>query len=247
VPSILRFLLRGAQRGRTAISAEGWRYIDRLCSDPRWQSNRTVRQPARLIRLIEDSLQALAAFAGSAQENLTRNFAWRFLELGRRIERGVQISRLVEKIAGVEEDDAETYLRAWITLSDSNSAYRSRYMTSVQPAPVIDLLILDETNPRALAFQVAHLEAVLAAIPSDIPYRRAEHRKALALLTDLRLADPVHLAETDKDGLRSRLGVFAKRAEADLSEIATLVSNTFFAHADLPEAVVTFGRLEMGE
>ena len=244
VPSILGFLLRGAQRGRSAISAEGWRHIDRLCSDRRWFTGSAARHPARLIRLIEDSLQALAAFAGSAQENLTRNFAWRFLELGRRIERGIQIAALVDKIAAVKPDDIETYLRAWITLSDSNSAYRSRYMTAVQPAPVIDLLILDETNPRALAFQVAQLETVLAEIPSEVPYRRPEHRKALSLLTDLRLADPLQLADARADGARPHLSGLAKRAEADLSEISTLISRSFFAHADLPEAVMSQARLE---
>lgn len=242
VPSILGFLSSGAQRGRSAISAEGWSYIDRLCSDRRWQTGGAVRQPARLIRLIEDSLQALAAFAGSAQENLTRNFAWRFLELGRRIERGMHIAALVERIAQVDPMRTETNLRAWITLSDSNFAYRSRYMTAVQPAPVIDLLILDETNPRALAFQVAQLESVLSELPSDIPYRRPEHRKALALLTDLRLADPASLAEAGHDGRRDRLGALAARTEADLVDISTFVANTFFAHADTPEAVMTMGR-----
>lgn len=244
VPSILGFLLGGAQRGRSAISAEGWRYIHRLCCDRRWAQGNAARKPARLIRLIEDSLQALAAFAGSAQENLTRNFAWRFLELGRRIERGIQIAGLAERIAIAPTDNVETYLRAWLTLSDSSQAYRSRYMTSIQTAPVVDLLVLDETNPRSLGFQVAQLEAVLAEMPSEIPFRRPEHRKALALLTDLRLADPLALAEVGPKGHRDRLAKLAARTEADLSEVATLISHSFFAHADLPEAVVAQARLE---
>lgn len=247
VPSILDNLLRGAQRGRSAISTESWRYIDRLCSDRRWTTGYSSRQPARLIRLIEDSLQALAALAGSAQENLTRNYAWRFLELGRRIERGIQIAGIIDRIARTDPMNAETYLRAWLTLSDSNTAYRSRYMTSVQPAPVIDLLVLDETNPRALAFQIAALERVLSEIPADIPYRRPEHRLTLSLLTELRLADPVALAEVGEDGIRPRLADLAESADTRLTEIATLIGRSFFAHADLPEAVVAQGRLEGDE
>ncbi len=244
VPSILANLRSGAQRGRSAISAEGWRHIDRLGSDRRWRSTRLGNHPAALIRLIEDSLQALAAFAGSSQENLTRNFAWRFLELGRRIERGIQISSVIERIANADPAHAETYLRAWLTLSDSNTAYRSRYLMSVEAPPVIDLLVLDETNPRSLAFQVAELERVLSDIPSDIPYRRPEHRQTLALLTELRLADPVQLAETDKSGRRERLAALAERGDSILSEVSTLIARSFFAHSDLPEAVVAQGRME---
>ena len=240
VPAILANLSRGAQRGRSAISAEGWRHIDRLCSDRRWRTPGLGRHPAQLIRLIEDSLQALAAFAGAAQENLTRNYAWRFLEMGRRVERALQIAGLMQTIGGVKASGAETYLRAWLTLSDSHTAYRSRYMMSVQAAPVIDLLVLDETNPRALAFQVAALEGVLAEIPSDIPFRRPEHRRTLALLTELRLSDPVQLAEVTRDR-RKRLAELAERVEADLSEISILVARSFFAHSDLPESVRVTG------
>ena len=87
-------LRSGAVRARLSISEEGWRY-DRpaLSSDPRWRDGpRSAPAPPRLVRLIEDSLRNLAAFSGAAQENLTRNYAWRFLELGRRIERGSEIA-----------------------------------------------------------------------------------------------------------------------------------------------------------
>ena len=134
--SILRILRAGAVRARSSISVESWRYIERLCSDRCWLARRAPRQNAGLARLIEDSLQALAAFAGSAQENLTRNYAWRFLEMGRRIERGAQIAHLAERLAGKERETEETYLRAWLTLSDSTAAYRARYMMTADAAAV---------------------------------------------------------------------------------------------------------------
>lgn len=235
-------LLRsGAMRARTSISSESWRYIDRLCSDRRWQATGAVRQNATLARLIEDSIQALAAFAGSAQENLTRNYAWRFLELGRRLERGTQIAALAETLAGHRHETEETYLRAWLTLGDSASSYRARYMMTAQPAAVIDLMVLDETNPRSLAFQVAALESVLSEMPTDVQYRRPEHRKALALLTELRMHDAGDLAPP-KGETRPAMVALAERCQNDLAEISDLIGRAFFAHADTPEALVSQGR-----
>ena len=46
-------------------------------------------------------------------------------------------------------------LRLALELCDSTITYRSRYLAVVQPAPVLDLVLADEGNPRGLAFQLA--------------------------------------------------------------------------------------------
>ncbi len=201
-----------------------------------------MRPGAALARLIEDSVLALSAFAGTAQENLTRNWAWRFLEMGRRLERGIQISLVAQRLGGVQRPIEETYLRAWLTLSDSASAYRARYMMTAQPAAVIDLLVLDETNPRSLAFQLVHLERVLAQLPTDIPYRRPEHRLALELLTGLRLCDAAPLARADAEGRRTELAGLVERCRDGLENTSDLIARAFFAHAEAPEALLSQAR-----
>ncbi len=230
-------LRRGLARARAHVSEESWRYLDQLCADRRWYGAGDMRRIGDMARLIEESLRALAAFAGSSHENLTRNFAWRFLEMGRRIERGIGVARVAEKLIGDERENEETYLRAWLTLSDSRSAYRSRYMTTPQAAAVLDLLFLDESNPRALAFQLTHLESVLAELPYSGPYRSPEHRLALSLLTEIRLTDAEVLAGTKKakgGRTRPRLIELSKRCQSDMSEVSTLVSRAYFAHAEAP-------------
>ena len=246
IPSILQTFRSGGLRARASISSESWRYIERLCSDRRWRAQGPFRQNAGLVRLIEDSMQALAAFAGSAQENLTRNYAWRFLEMGRRIERGAQIAATAEALAGPVLASEESHLRAWLTLSDSASAYRSRYMMTARPAAVMDLLVLDETNPRSLAYQLVRLEEVLNDMPTEVRYRRAEHRLALSLLTDLRLMDADVLASESGDE-RPELMKLVQRCQSDLARISDLIARAFFAHADAPEALVSQGRIEPSE
>ncbi|MGF1551619.1 MAG: circularly permuted type 2 ATP-grasp protein [Paracoccaceae bacterium] len=242
LPATLAALRSGAVRARLSISEEGWRTIDRLCSDPRWGEGFDLARSADLGRLIEDGLRHLAAFSGAAQENLTRNYAWRFLEMGRRIERGSWIARTARRLAGRVREGEESALRAWLTLSDSASAYRNRYMMMPRAAAVLDLLVLDEANPRALAFQIAALEAVLAELPREGPYRRPEHRLALSLLTELRLPDADALAEADREGGRAALARLMTRCEDDLSRISDHVAAGFFAHAEQPVAVSHAGR-----
>ncbi|MEL7347676.1 MAG: circularly permuted type 2 ATP-grasp protein [Pseudomonadota bacterium] len=242
MPSILSALSAGAVRARLSISEEGWRYIERLSNDPRWGEGLSLRRSADLMRLVEDSLRNLAAFSGAAQDNLTRNFAWRFLEMGRRIERGIEVARIARRLAGEEEEDEESRLRAWLTLSDSTAAYRNRYMMVPRAAAVLDLLVLDEANPRALAYQLVQLEAVLAQLPREGPYRRAEHRLALSLLTELRMLDADALADTSETGTRTILARLMRRCERDLAEIADRISNSYFAHAEAPVALRHAGR-----
>ena len=246
LPVILRALRSNAIRARSAISEESWRYIDRLCSDPRWQEDLSLSRSARLQRLLTESLGTMAAFAGSAQENLTRNYAWRFLEIGRRLERGYATARVAERLAGQARPNEETYLRAWLKLSDSASAYRSRYMMATVAPAVIDLLVLDESNPRSLVFQIERLEQVLSQLPSDSHYRRPEHRKALALLTEYRLADADFLARSYDKGGRTELHRLTRRTRADLGEVSTLLSSAFFAHSDVAEVLVSQARVEEG-
>ncbi|MEM8699260.1 MAG: alpha-E domain-containing protein, partial [Pseudomonadota bacterium] len=236
---ILPALRSNAIRARSAVSEESWRYIDRLCSDPRWHEDVSLARSSGLLRLITDGLGTLAAFAGSAQENLTRNYAWRFLEIGRRIERGMATAKVAERLAGRARETEEIYLRAWLKLSDSAAAYRSRYMMSTVAPAVIDLLVLDETNPRALVFQIERLEDVLSQLPADTPYRRPEHKKALALLTEYRLADAETLAAPENDGSRPGLHRLTRRTRGDLGQVSTLLSRAFFAHSDVAEAVIS--------
>ena len=44
-----------------------------------------------------------------------------------------------------------------LEVADSSITYRSRYFTVLQAAPVLDLLMNDDANPRSLAFQLQDL------------------------------------------------------------------------------------------
>jgi len=230
IAALLSALRRTGQRVRPYLSEESWRSIDRLCSDKGWKMPPPPQNASALLRLIDDSLLALAAFAGATHENQTRNHVWRFLELGRGIERGLTFARAADALAGRRRDPDETWLRAWLTLLDSRSAYRTRYMTTPAPAPAVDLLILDERNPRSLVFQLMRLEEALERLPSPGPRRSRELRLAMRTLMEVRLADPEALAEEDEDGVRPRLRALIHDVREALAELSDELARSFFAH-----------------
>lgn len=233
-----------ANRARAHLSRDAWRDVGALHAAPLW---RMAPDPARALSIggrVEDAIRSLAAFAGASHENMTRNFAWRFLELGRRLQRGMHVAQMFRALAAVPDDDEPTTLYALLLLCDSFFAYRSRYLTTPEATPAIDLLILDEANPRSLAYQVAQAEAVLGALPRATPYRNPEHRKALRLLTDLRVAEAPALGEVDASGRRAALLALLDDAEEALLAIAELVTSAYFAHAEPALTEVSAMRFE---
>lgn len=112
----------------------------------------------------DEALVSLAAISGLAQENVNRVAGWRFLDMGRRIERAVNTCRFARTFAGdkASADDLDILL----DLIDSQITYRSRYLTGVALAPVRDMVLLDPFNPRSTAFQVEQIRKHLDTLPA---------------------------------------------------------------------------------
>ena len=73
----------------------------------------------------------LSAFLGTAMESMTRGDGWRFLDIGRRLERASQMTGLLRY--GLHEDTPGVgVLEAILEMADSSITYRSRYLTSLQ-------------------------------------------------------------------------------------------------------------------
>src|SRR6202040_1498063 len=97
---------------------------------------------------------------------ITRGPGWHFLNIGRRIERSVQLIELLRSIVVPIDPENWPSLEMLLEVADSSITYRSRYFTVLQAAPVVDLLMNDEANPRSLAFQVKDLTKHCKALSS---------------------------------------------------------------------------------
>jgi uncharacterized alpha-E superfamily protein len=122
--------------------------------------------------------------------------------------------------------NSRSALEALLEISDSIMTYRARYRTAFLLAPVMDLLVLDETNPKSLAFQCSQIAAHVEELPRQDQRRfaTAEERLALEMLTAVRLLDLSGL-DCQKYGDRhAALEEFLTTMEDRLTEFAQQVS-----------------------
>jgi uncharacterized circularly permuted ATP-grasp superfamily protein/uncharacterized alpha-E superfamily protein len=235
---------RTATLVRDQISHDAWRTLNALHIDRRWRHPQGRLAAGAALELLDDGIRHLSAFAGTEAENMTRNFAWRFLEMGRRLERARELVDLTRVLAlGSPEPESDGSLRLLLELGDSFMTYRSRYVMTPMLAPVIDLLLLDETNPRSLAFQLAEIDHHFAQLPSDAPRRTAEQRLVLRLLTELRLADVDTLLRREA-GRCPELETLLERGAAALPELSDIISRAHFAHVETPLVTLALRRPE---
>jgi uncharacterized alpha-E superfamily protein len=159
-----------------------------------------------------------------------------FLGIGRRLERAIHLTRQLREITKPLAEQDWPLLECFLEIGDSSMAYRSRYYTTLQPLPVLDVLMADETNPRSLNFQLAHLADLYQRLPRYLPGELQAMRDALALLRgfDLRkLRYPlpgVAKAANGADGL-PQLDRFLRGLEQLLRSWSNNLSSMYFSHA----------------
>ncbi|MGH7967619.1 MAG: circularly permuted type 2 ATP-grasp protein [Limisphaerales bacterium] len=195
-------LIAAAVRDR--FSGDMWRILGRLEMDGRARLGRLPLTSATA--LIHKLVLDLAAFEGMEMENMTRGFGWRFLELGRRLERGLAVLRLVAGAAAVRARPA-TVLEPVLEIADSSMTYRRRYFATPAWSGVLELLLRDQTNPRSLLFQIEALRehARIMAIELKTSGLQAEHESVTALAQSVRSAELSELAAAVAEGKRQPL------------------------------------------
>lgn len=179
---------------RERLSVDAWRLFGDLQRQLAAPGKATSEGEA--FEIADSGLKSLAAFSGLSQENMVRGAGWRFLDIGRRVERGVTTCRFARHF--VENDAPGNCLDALLDLTDSQITYRSRYMLGASLQPVLDLVMLDPYNPRSVAFQIEQLDAEIAALPSlnDDGMLEEPRRLALKLATESRTAEASRLDRT---------------------------------------------------
>ncbi|MEM9659688.1 MAG: circularly permuted type 2 ATP-grasp protein, partial [Planctomycetota bacterium] len=141
---------------RDRLSLDVWRIVLQInehCRQPSVDQGRI--DATDVLEVIEHLIADLSAFAGLVAERMTRTLGWRFLELGRRIEAALIVAGLLRGTICRRHGDEQRILESVLTIDDSVMTYRSRYLADLREEPLVDLLLVDETNPRSIGFQLA--------------------------------------------------------------------------------------------
>jgi uncharacterized circularly permuted ATP-grasp superfamily protein/uncharacterized alpha-E superfamily protein len=210
---------------RDRLSPDAWRALNDLVAAIDAPLAVGASESGMLDR-VETALRIMSSFSGLAQENMTRLAGWRFLELGRRIERAILTCRFIRDLADALAPDGA--LDVLLELCDSQITYRQRYVMIAARAPVIDLVMLDPNNPRSVIYQLDRVEAHLAALPKQAADGRLSPPQQIAasIATGLRTADAAKLDP----------GLIAG-SESALMKLSEAIDSSHLAHNERSEAV----------
>jgi uncharacterized circularly permuted ATP-grasp superfamily protein/uncharacterized alpha-E superfamily protein len=173
--------------------------------------------------------------AGLAAENMVRGGSWLFLDMGRRVERAALTVDHLAVVLDQPEPRWELGLRLALEICDSAITYRSRYFTTLQAGPVLDLVIADDSNPRAVAFQLTTLRNLLSNIGGGGDDRLTGQAEALLRMAQSTVTDLVadHEDAAALEAVSPRLVALAEGVRA----LSDLLFRRYFALLPLPRAV----------
>ena len=223
---------------RDRVSTDAWRILQGIQRDlADFDQGATTDRLARIVELLNHIAIEFLAFSGVVAESMTRGHAWRFLDLGSRLERSIASSRLIRSTLVKVAADEPLLLDAILEIADSTLTYRRRYFTQLNAAAVVDLLIADEANPRSVAYQVAAIEQHLANLPRQSNHPEASpHAQLISKIRNrLRLADLSAICVPSANGLRPELDALLTEVMNGMQQISAMVSQIYFSHAALTQ------------
>ena len=220
VPDIISRIHQSAFTVRDRLSADTWRLFTRLRSDANTHPANLLAASTVLDTLILD----LAAFSGMEMENMTRGHGWLFLEIGRRLERSINLLDLLT-IALLAHENVLLY-EPLLEICDSVITYRRRHFSEIRLCGILELLLLDRGNPRSLAFQFSALERATVNLPeSPNPNTVTTIRNLIATLSPY-----LHSLELKEPVPHESVGKHLIEIHNRLQKISELLTEVFFSH-----------------
>jgi uncharacterized alpha-E superfamily protein len=219
---------------KARLSTDTWRVLQQLegiFSDAP-PANHDRRYVAALAKL-DDVVIMLSAFAGLLAENPTRGHGWRFLGIGRRLERALQMLELLRVGVAIAPYPDDACLEVLLQVADSSTTYRSRYLAAIRTRYVLELLLTDDSNPRSVAFQVAALIEGVRSLPGlevhdPPPVELTLATRLQALVRDARTDD---IKRRDGEGRRLALEAYLQTLRNAVTDLADALTARYLNHS----------------
>ena len=229
VPNLLSRLRYNASAARDRLSDDMWRLFNRLERNLAPSGPRSFTIPDALARL-DTLVLELAAFSGMAMENMTRGHGWRFLEIGRRVERALAMLTLCA--AGVERcADSDAVLMPLLEIGDSTMTYRRLHFARPRIEPVLDLLLLNDSNPRSAFFQLQAVGRQCAQLVHGGAGEDLGREKQLADEILSRLASLNLPALANADASLAVIPKLCRELHVQLEDLSEVLSSHYFSHS----------------
>ncbi len=228
--------VQSAYNIRDLWSQDTWRSVDNI--QYRWNL-RVVNGEIVIEQLqsyLDDLITGVVAFSGLTSETMTRESGWLMLGSGRRLERALALISLLRATLVQRYDAAvqNQVLEAVLFSTDSLIIYQRRYRSFIELSAVLELLLLDESHPRSVTYQLRLLAEHISALPRERGQRKLseEERLIIKAYTDLRLGNVVDLLKVDDDeGIYPHLERLLADTTKLLWGVADTIARAYFSHS----------------
>ncbi|MFC5519328.1 circularly permuted type 2 ATP-grasp protein [Polaromonas jejuensis] len=192
---------------------------------------------AEALKALESASGFLAAMTGAQTDRMTRDDGWRLLSLGRMIERlntlATALMRGFESGAVFETGG----FSAMVALFDSTVTFNAQYQQRRDIPALLDLLVLDRDNPRALGWVMQTLRGRLAKLTGSTPGDLRGMAWSLPdpdnwVLADLCESTPASSQGSDKTRRYGKLHDLLEECSQAALELSDTLSRRYFSHAD---------------
>lgn len=194
---------------------------------------------------VQTLLTRLLALSGAFGSSMQQDEGWRFLELGRCIERGQNLTEVLRSLLGGVLDsgaaaaDLPRLGEALLGFVSGSPAHGQRPSAAASARGLIERALLDPGAPRGMAAQLYDIERHLAALPKagGRPQLGTAARLALDASTRLRLLD---LDRLTSDGRldAAALDQFLARGDHLLRALSDSLSADYFQPPLAPHALL---------
>ncbi len=252
-PGTLRSAIEATHRvGRVVrdrISTDTWRILTSLQQELAEMEAERSSGGSTLGTLatgLDRVIMRLAAVGGVVMESMTRGQAWRFLDMGRRVERALNLVLTLRAALTRTSDREAPLLESVLDVADSGMTYRRRYLASLHVVPVIDLLVTDDSNPRSVIFQLESLAEHLSQLPRlptptfGAPSAATSGARGgegapeaiiAAAVARLREVDVAAVCAVDAHGRRPALISLLEALARELPALSDALSGQYLSHA----------------
>lgn len=181
----------------------------------------------------------LLALVGLVHESMTRDYGWRFIEIGRYLERSLQITNSARSLltADFGEVEQEILIESSLMAGEALISYRRLYQNGIHIEQALEMTLLNMKNPRSLIYQLNQLERHFQELPNDQQLLGPKEKFLLEATTALKLSDAGQLSKVTK-GIRSDLDQLLSRLQYLITNTNKAVSQRYFDHTEDPQLLV---------
>jgi uncharacterized circularly permuted ATP-grasp superfamily protein/uncharacterized alpha-E superfamily protein len=225
-------LALAARAVRDQLSNDTWMVlagVERALAHKPEPPQSLVRADTALASAHSQTLAGMLTLSGVAGESMVRDVGWTMMDIGKRIERALWLTALLQATLIVVRSAAaeQTIIESTLVACESSVIYRRRTVGKVSVAAMTELMLFDAQNPRSLLYQLERLRANLKELPGSSGSSRPE-RLVDEISTLLRRSHPAELEEVT-DGRRAELADLLGAIHAELRDLAEVITETQLA------------------